>query len=102
MWGLIPSLGCEWTERLPIGRSGNAASSSHLPWCDDGTLSLLEPLSPRETRIYVAAHLARATPPDAVRARFDAETLSRLHARSQGVLARLNAEASSLLCAALR
>ncbi len=58
---------------------------------------LLDPMNEEETRIYVAARLARARIPAAVAARFDAATLERIHRLSAGIPRRVHSVASSVL-----
>jgi type II secretory pathway predicted ATPase ExeA len=58
---------------------------------------LLEPMTEEETRKYVAARLARAGVPASVAARFDADTLRRIHRLSAGIPRRVHSVASGVL-----
>jgi general secretion pathway protein A len=58
---------------------------------------LLEPMDEEETRKYVAARLERARIPASIAARFDADTLRRIHRLSAGIPRRVHSVASSVL-----
>jgi len=58
---------------------------------------LLEPMDEEETRKYVAARLQRARIPASIAARFDADTLRRIHRLSAGIPRRVHSVASSVL-----
>jgi hypothetical protein len=60
-------------------------------------LALDAPMSREEADAWVRAELARSGADAALRARFDAPTVSRLHTRSGGVPGRLRQEAAAIL-----
>ncbi len=60
-------------------------------------LALDAPMSREEAHAWVNAELARSAADTALRARFDAATVARLHARSGGVPGRLRQEAAAIV-----
>jgi len=83
--------------RLVAAAAETAAGPLAQTWDHAERVTLRKPMDLEETSRYLVAHLEAAGLPEAVRAAFDASSISGLHGRSGGIPGRVNPEASLLL-----
>jgi hypothetical protein len=83
--------------RLVAAAAETAAGPLAQTWDHAERVTLRKPMDLEETSRYLVAHLEAAGLPEAVRAAFDASSISELHGRSGGIPGRVNPEASLVL-----
>ena len=83
--------------RLVAAAAETAAGLLAQTWDHAERVTLRKPMDLEETSRYLVAHLEAAGLPEAVRAAFDASSISELHRRSGGIPGRVNPGASLLL-----